>query len=54
MANHPKSQRVKLMLVAGVRPNFIKIASIVDTIQLFNEQRGKCFDYVLFHRYWNG
>jgi UDP-N-acetylglucosamine 2-epimerase (non-hydrolysing) len=37
------------MLIAGARPNFMKIASIVDAIRLFNRRRGDRFDYVLVH-----
>jgi UDP-N-acetylglucosamine 2-epimerase (non-hydrolysing) len=40
---------MKLLLVAGARPNFMKIASIVDAIHAHNERTSPGVDYVLVH-----
>jgi UDP-N-acetylglucosamine 2-epimerase (non-hydrolysing) len=49
MAKRRMLQPIKLMLVVGARPNFMKIASITDAIEQFNEQQGACFQFVLVH-----
>ncbi|MBI5855784.1 MAG: UDP-N-acetylglucosamine 2-epimerase (non-hydrolyzing) [Nitrospirae bacterium] len=40
---------MKLLLVAGARPNFMKIASIVDAIHAHNERTSPGVDYLLVH-----
>jgi len=40
---------MKIMLVAGARPNFMKVASIVDAIRAFNQSGKSAIEYVLVH-----
>jgi UDP-N-acetylglucosamine 2-epimerase (non-hydrolysing) len=40
---------MKLLLVAGARPNFMKIASIVDAIHAHNGRTSPGMDYLLVH-----
>lgn len=40
---------MKLMLIAGARPNFMKIASIVDAIRAYNSTAQKPIQHVLVH-----
>jgi UDP-N-acetylglucosamine 2-epimerase (non-hydrolysing) len=40
---------MKVLLVAGARPNFMKIASIIDAIQAHNQSAARPIDYVLVH-----
>jgi UDP-N-acetylglucosamine 2-epimerase (non-hydrolysing) len=40
---------MKLLVVAGARPNFMKIASIIDAIQAHNQSGVRPIDYVLVH-----
>lgn len=40
---------MKLMLVAGTRPNFIKIASIVDAINVPNRSTNSLINALLLH-----
>jgi len=40
---------MKVLLVAGARPNFMKIASIVDAIHVHNQTTARPIDYVLVH-----
>lgn len=40
---------MKVLLVAGARPNFMKIASMVDAIHAHNRQSAVPIDYVLVH-----
>jgi UDP-N-acetylglucosamine 2-epimerase (non-hydrolysing) len=40
---------MKFMLVAGARPNFMKVASIVDAIRVFNESGRSPIEYLLVH-----
>ena len=40
---------MKVLLVAGARPNFMKIASIIDAIQEHNQSAAHRIDYVLVH-----
>lgn len=40
---------MKVLLVAGARPNFMKIASIVDAIHAHNRRAASPIDYVLVH-----
>ena len=40
---------MKIMLVAGARPNFMKVASIVDAIRAFNQSGKSPIEYSLVH-----
>ncbi len=40
---------MKVLLVAGARPNFMKIASIIDAIHAHNQQSTAPLEYVLVH-----
>ena len=40
---------MKIMLVAGARPNFMKVASIVEAIRAFNQAGTSPIEYVLVH-----
>jgi UDP-N-acetylglucosamine 2-epimerase (non-hydrolysing) len=40
---------MRIMLVAGARPNFMKIASVIDSIKLFNHANVPPIEYVLVH-----
>ena len=40
---------MKIMLIAGARPNFMKIASIIDAIDVHNQHANHPIDYLLVH-----
>jgi len=40
---------MKIILVVGARPNFMKIAPIIDAIRHHNESHGRPLDYFLVH-----
>lgn len=40
---------MKIILVAGARPNFMKIASIVDAIRIHNQAAAPKLEYLLIH-----
>jgi len=40
---------MKVILVCGTRPNFIKIASLLRAIKKFNEKQGRLFKSILVH-----
>jgi UDP-N-acetylglucosamine 2-epimerase (non-hydrolysing) len=40
---------MKIFLVAGARPNFMKIASIVDAIRVHNRSAHRSIDYLVVH-----
>src|SRR5262245_54832827 len=40
---------MKIMLIAGARPNFMKIASLIDAIKAYNEAVNIPIDYILVH-----
>jgi len=40
---------MKSMLVAGARPNFMKIASIIDAIHTYNQSSDRPIDLFLVH-----
>ena len=44
-----KGDMLKLMLVAGARPNFMKVASVVDAIDAYNRSHREPLSYLLVH-----
>jgi len=40
---------IKICLIAGARPNFMKIAPIVDAINAHNGDQSSAIDYILVH-----
>jgi UDP-N-acetylglucosamine 2-epimerase (non-hydrolysing) len=40
---------VKIMLIAGARPNFMKVASIIDAIKAYNDTSATPLRYLLVH-----
>jgi len=40
---------MKIMLVAGARPNFMKVASIVHAVRAYNDAASSPLDYLLVH-----
>lgn len=47
--NVVKESLMKIVLVAGARPNFMKVAAIIDAIELHNSSDAPCIDYRLVH-----
>ena len=43
-----KSRKIKLILVAGARPNFMKIAPLIRAIKKYNRKKN-VFDYLFIH-----
>ena len=40
---------MKIVLVAGARPNFMKIASIIDALNLYNRSSAQSLQHMLVH-----
>jgi UDP-N-acetylglucosamine 2-epimerase (non-hydrolysing) len=40
---------MKIMLIAGARPNFMKVAAIIDAINAHNQSGGREIQYLLVH-----
>ena len=40
---------MRIMLVAGARPNFVKVASLIDAIHAYNQTAASPLDYLLVH-----
>ena len=40
---------MKIMLIAGARPNFMKVASIIDAIRVYNRSTTSCLEVLLVH-----
>ena len=49
MCDRGQSSLMKIMLIAGARPNFMKIASIIDAINTHNRSSVPLIDYLLVH-----
>ncbi|MDH5564484.1 MAG: UDP-N-acetylglucosamine 2-epimerase (non-hydrolyzing) [Nitrospirota bacterium] len=43
------SKRLSVMLVAGARPNFMKISAIIDALKEFNRSNSRPIDFQLVH-----
>src|SRR6476660_935896 len=40
---------MRIMLVAGARPNFVKVASLIDAIHAYNQTAASPLEYLLVH-----
>ena len=40
---------MKIMLIAGARPNFMKVASVVHVIRAYNDSSSSPLNYLLVH-----
>jgi len=49
LAKRPRYSPLKVMVVAGARPNFMKLASIVDAINESNSQLNRPIDLLIVH-----